>query len=597
MMGPGIMDAVVADLKVFGLDFAEGEDQDAIAEKLEEICMTGWVSKSELGNELIAFAMRKEALLLTLENLLIFEHEMLSKKITKPSRKKDDRWSNTGDIGSVQDSMEVDEEEEDLLDTYASPSKSAQKRAITTPENPRSKRTLSGRSPRLNFSPNSFSPSVTPSQKYATRKNRGEVVASFGSAPGGGRARSAPSVQVYNAPHSLTKPYKFMFQDLMENRDVLSYKIEELGEDLKAHYKIDEFSSLMVPAQEPVTVLGQIACDSNGKLNPQSIILEGDREHSSGAFIPIDISELTDYSLFPGQVVVMEGMNSTGKKLIASKLYEGVPLPFQKPTEAATDPEPRLVLVACGPYTTSDSIVYEPMVDLIETINKEKPDVCILLGPFVDSKHKQVEEGQLIMLYDEVFKRCLKTIIEGTRSAGSHLVVVPSLRDVHHVCIYPQPPFVCELAKEDRQRVLFVSDPCTLEIDGVIFGLTSVDLLFHMGAEEISRSSSLQDRFSRILKHILTQRSYYPLYPPPEDMMVNYEHFYPYASLPVTPDLLITPSDLKYFVKDVLGCVCINPSRLTKGQVGGSYAQLWVQPQVPGAQRKSPCIAAQVIKI
>ncbi|XP_026549444.1 DNA polymerase alpha subunit B-like [Notechis scutatus] len=123
MMGPGIMDAVVADLKVFGLDFAEGEDQDAIAEKLEEICMTGWVSKSELGNELVAFAMRKEALLLTLENLLTFEHEMVSKKLTKPSRKKDGRWSNTGDIGSVQDSMEVDEEEEDLLDTYASPSK------------------------------------------------------------------------------------------------------------------------------------------------------------------------------------------------------------------------------------------------------------------------------------------------------------------------------------------------------------------------------------------------------------------------------------------------------------------------------------------
>lgn len=30
------MDAVVADLKVFGLDFAEGEDQDAIAEKCED---------------------------------------------------------------------------------------------------------------------------------------------------------------------------------------------------------------------------------------------------------------------------------------------------------------------------------------------------------------------------------------------------------------------------------------------------------------------------------------------------------------------------------------------------------------------------------
>lgn len=37
------------------------------------------------------------------------------------------------------------------------------------------------------------------------------------------------------------------------------------------------------------------------------------------------------------------------------------------------------------------------------------------------------------------------------------------------------------------QRVLLVPEPCTLDIDGVVFGLTSTDLLFHMGAEEISR--------------------------------------------------------------------------------------------------------------
>lgn len=36
------------------------------------------------------------------------------------------------------------------------------------------------------------------------------------------------------------------------------------------------------------------------------------------------------------------------------------------------------------------------------------------------------------------------------------------------------------------QRVTLVPDPCTLLIDGVTFGLTSSDILFHMGAEEIS---------------------------------------------------------------------------------------------------------------
>lgn len=62
--------------------------------------------------------------------------------------------------------------------------------------------------------------------------------------------------------------------------------------------------------QEPVTLLGQIGCDSNGKLNHKSVILEGDREHSSGAQIPVDLSELKEYSLFPGQV--RSGASPTG---------------------------------------------------------------------------------------------------------------------------------------------------------------------------------------------------------------------------------------------------------------------------------------------
>lgn len=70
-----------------------------------------------------------------------------------------------------------------------------------------------------------------------------------------------------------------MFQKLPDIREVLTCKIEELGSELKEHYKIEAFTPLLAPAQEPVTLLGQIGCDSNGKLNNKSVILEGDREH------------------------------------------------------------------------------------------------------------------------------------------------------------------------------------------------------------------------------------------------------------------------------------------------------------------------------
>ncbi|XP_025771162.1 DNA polymerase alpha subunit B [Puma concolor] len=539
-----------------------------------ELCILYGQNEEKMATELIAFCTSISNVRLTSEILSSFEHECLSKRLPKASHRASGDGGHAGarDIVSIQELIEVEEEEETLLNSYTTPSKGSQKRAITTPETPLTKRTVSTRSPHQLLSPSSFSPSAAPSQKYNARSNRGEVVTSFGSAQGGswsGRGGAGNiSLKVLGCPEALTGSYKSMFQKLPDIREVLTCKIEELGSELKEHYQIEAFTSVLVPAQEPVTLLGQIGCDTNGKLNSKSVILEGDREHSSGAQIPVDLSELKEYSLFPGQVVILEGINTTGGKLIATKLYEGVPLPFYQPPKEDEDFEQNMVLVACGPYTTSDSITYDPLLDLIAIINRDRPDVCILLGPFLDAKHEQVENCLLTSPFEDVFKQCLRTIIEGTRSTAS-------------------------------MRVQFVSEPCSLSVNGVVFGLTSTDLLFHMGAEEISSSSGTSDRLSRILKHILTQRSYYPLYPPQEDMAIDYENFYTYAQLPVTPDVFIIPSELKYFVKDVLGCVCVNPGRLTKGQVGGTFGRLLLRRQraEDGEGRRSPCAAAQVVRI
>ncbi|XP_045153103.1 DNA polymerase alpha subunit B [Echinops telfairi] len=709
---PGSAQQLAEELEIFGLDCGQ-----AVLEKLAELCVLYRQNEEEMAGELVAFVSTRKVDL-TPETLSSFEHEFLSKQLSKgrPGASRENEHAGTRDIISIQELIEVEEEEETLLNSYTTPSKGSQKRAIATPETPLTKRNASTRSPRQLLSPSSFSPSATPSQKYSSRGHRGEVVTFFGEPQGvswsGRGGAGSISLQVLGCPEPLTKSYKFMFQKLADVREVLTCRIEELGSELKEHYKIEAFTSIQAPAQEPVTMLGRIGCDSNGKLNSKSVILEGDREHSSGAQIPVDLSELKEYSLFPGQVVIMEGFNATGRKLIATKLYEvprqplpdsprrmsspgcrtkrpvasrnrvlchrgspistaagpparavgpndlppvlkagplpsnnppkkkegkpgasdlippplpelcgkealrkltlGIwglsPLPSQRLPPSSpdlallpiTDLEQIMVLLACGPYTTSDSITYEPLLDLLAVINRDRPDVCILFGPFLDAKHEQVESCLLTSPFEDVFKQCLGTVIEGTKSSGSHLVIVPSVRDVHHEPVYPQPPFsYANLSKEDKKRVHFVSEPCSVSVNGAVFGLTSTDLLFHMGAEEISSSSGSPDRFSRILKHILTQRSYYPLYPPQEDMAIDYENFYTYAQLPVTPDILVTPSELRYFVKDVLGCVCVNPGRLTKGQVGGTFARLYLRRRQPEeeAGRRGLSVAAQVVRI
>ncbi|XP_059811344.1 DNA polymerase alpha subunit B [Hypanus sabinus] len=590
-------------------------EDDSLLEKLANFCSRYRLKEEEIVNEWIAFSSTRLGVPLTDDNLDVFESEVLVKKVHKmgPATGKRNFRAPIQDLNSLEDLVQAEVEEEDLLDSYATPGRAAsQKRSLTTPENRQSKKASAARSPRILFSPASFSPSATPSQKYGSRTNRGEVVSSFGVVRGaawrGAGGRSA-SVQLFTAPEdSVTTRFKHMFQKLYDIREVLNYRIEDLAQSLSDHHNIEDFRPVATLAQETVKFLGQIACDSNGKLNAKSVMLQGDLEHSAGMQVPVDLSELKEYSLFPGQVVALDGINSTGRCIVASRLYEGVTLPFHKPPQKESEEEgvedleglaQQMVLVACGPYTTSDSITYDPMMDIIDVINKDQPDVCILLGPFVDSKHEQIENCKLTVTFQEVFKQCMKGFVEGTRSSGAHLVFVPSLRDVHHDLVYPQPPFHSfEPSKDDKRRVHFVSEPCTLNINGVVFGVTSTDVLIHMTAEEINSSVGGSDRFTRILKHILTQRSYYPLYPPAEDVTIDYENFQMHAQLPVTPDILIVPSELRYFIKDVLGCVCINPGRLTKGQVGGTYGRLFVRRQKNvEADRRTPCEAAQVVKI
>nr|BAE31706.1 unnamed protein product [Mus musculus] len=379
-------------------------------------------------SELIAFCTSAGKTCLTVDILNSFEYEVLNKKLSKAwhSASKDSGHAGTRDIVSIQELIEAEEEEETLLSSYTTPSKGPLKRVSSTPETPLTKRSVAARSPRQLLSPSSFSPSATPSQKYTSRTNRGEVVTTFGSAQGlswSGRGGSGSvSLKVVGDPEPLTGSYKAMFQQLMGVREVLTSKIEELGSELKEHHKIEAFTPLLVPAQEPVILLGQIGCDSNGKLNSKSVILEGDQEHSYGAQIPVDLSELKEYSLFPGQVVIMEGFNTTGRRLTATKLYEGVPLPFYQPTEEEGASEQTMVVVACGPYTTSDSITYDPLLDLIAIINRDQPDVCILFGPFLDAKHEQVENCKLTSPFEDVFKQCLRTVIEGTRRLAFQLL-------------------------------------------------------------------------------------------------------------------------------------------------------------------------------
>uniref|UniRef100_A0A8C3NYW3 DNA polymerase alpha subunit B N-terminal domain-containing protein n=1 Tax=Cyanoderma ruficeps TaxID=181631 RepID=A0A8C3NYW3_9PASS len=235
---PVTAEAVLRELRLFELR-CQGEE---VPEKLVELCLSHGLGPVALANELLAFVTSKDLdPQLTPEGLDAFEHEVLARR---GRRGRDERRGLPYDAHSLQELLN-EEQEDELLDAYSTPCKGSQKRSHPTPETPRPKRAPSSRSPFGLFSPGSFSPSVTPSQKYSSRGGRGEVVASFGSwglAWGGGKAK----VKLFGG---LSKPYKFMFQKAWDVREALAARVEELGEVLRRHHGLPGFSSTSLPAQ------------------------------------------------------------------------------------------------------------------------------------------------------------------------------------------------------------------------------------------------------------------------------------------------------------------------------------------------------------
>ncbi|GBM51226.1 DNA polymerase alpha subunit B [Araneus ventricosus] len=296
------------------------------------------------------------------------------------------------------------------------------------------------------------------------------------------------------------------------------------------------------------------------------------------------------------KIIAGTGINNLGKKLVLKTLYENSFPDYHLKVPGLENCLDSLgVVVAAGPFATADTMSYEPLWDLMKYVKTHMPHVVILIGPFVDVKNDFIENGDLNETYDDIFKRLVLEILKNIESLSTKVVLVPSTRDAHHDFVYPTPPYSVDHA---TKRLYLASDPCILNIEGVIFAITSTDILFHLGKEEISYPQQ-PDRFGRLCKHLLTQKHFYPLYPPNEEINVDFPRYELHAPLPVMPHVLIVPSDFRYFIKDINGCCCINPERLTKHSSGGTFARLNITRMDANKYKGSitDCIQAQVLKI
>lgn len=60
-------------------------------------------------------------------------------------------------------------------------------------------------------------------------------------------------------------------------------------------------------------------------------------------------------------------------------------------------------MVAAGPFTAADNLAYEPLEELLSVAKARRPDVLLLLGPFVDREHPHVRQGTVDAHVEDVY--------------------------------------------------------------------------------------------------------------------------------------------------------------------------------------------------
>ncbi|CDF34849.1 unnamed protein product [Chondrus crispus] len=404
--------------------------------------------------------------------------------------------------------------------------------------------------------------------------------------------------------------------------DAVRARVRHLGDRILARVRHlrneDELpkispESFFVRSPDVVLAVGRIRVELEetdgvgiGRINANSVVLESEE----GNMVKLNLSRVHEKKqpmfLNSGMVVVVEGVNTNGRCIQVHAVYDNAmslpPDARQKKDHRVDDDGDSLlpdaaqeqeqpfanIIFAAGPFTTSTNLNYEPLEDLLSVVERARPDAVFLTGPFVDASHADVSSATPVQ-FEHIFEtrvlnRLRKAVAAMTdEGPRTEFVLVPSLMDVHHDFVCPQPAFRLQAGQPSDARIRLVANPSVVELasrDGAAVatvGVANLPSLQDISADCICWNKP--DRFAAIASHMVRQCSFYPTFPPsasvPLDCSLWDGMAIPDTERWPTVDVLVTPSRLKAFAKSVDGgAVAVNPGLLCRGSSGGSYAEM-----------------------
>lgn len=381
-----------------------------------------------------------------------------------------------------------------------------------------------------------------------------------------------------------------MAMRLSESSEILDERIDEFTAIVQKEHKLDDaaFGNATCQSTSEIVAVGRIASDTpESKLVAASLVLETSRRMGAGRRVTLKLNSNLSFQFFPGQIVALRGQNASGEDFVVSEILSMPFLPDPRSAPAAleasnerlgdtAESSPLNVIFASGPYCADDNLAFEPLGALCSKAADDSVDGLVLSGPFLDVEHPLIasgdfqvpdiksleEDAKISMLFRQLITAPLQRLC--TANPNITVVLIPSVRDAvsKHVS-WPQE----QLPRKELglpKQVRMMTNPCTFWLNEVVVGVSSQDVLGELRREEVTGGTTQLELLTRLPRHLIEQRHYFPLFPPvarenlpktgtdtglATGSCLDVGYLKLGEILNVRPDVLVTPSVLPAFAR------------------------------------------------
>ncbi|OMJ73472.1 hypothetical protein SteCoe_27835 [Stentor coeruleus] len=379
----------------------------------------------------------------------------------------------------------------------------------------------------------------------------------------------------------------------LEESHVVSEKLQSHIDYMSALYS-NYYKVLISRTNEesttPIYIVGRIFICEEAGIETISIENRGK--------VRLDIDNITEYALFPGQIVMVKGTSDTYTFIVSEIITE-----LFKPSP--TLPESQfLVGLVSGPFSTVD-LDYSIFIAFLDKICTEV-NALIIIGPIVDNDNEIIQEGIINIesldikngSYEDIFNNIQGHLIKLKEEESCEIIYVPHTREIQHIFPLPMPGLnytfetKYKLSTDSPEKSLYYPpSPAKISIDGTRIHVVPYDFIHEIIQPAVLKSQKLINKISMSLLQTMNQHSYLPIMPNSLPVEYSkYEHFI----FEQPPHILIVQSKFPVQFESVPGILCVKSTSFAEGNKIGNYSIINV---AGGGRSVNECIGVKNYRI